>query len=180
MKVVLIKGKLVDLCVLDPQDDLTAYERWVNNEETTQYMAIGRYPLTARMLVDYIKKYNSSNDFLLGIFLKIDGRHIGNITLHYIDTQNKSAEIGILIGEKDCRGRGYGHEAVAILAAHAFRKLGIHKLTTGMVDGNIASQRMFEKVGFKQEGRLRESFFLNGHYYDSLRYGLLFSELKEG
>lgn len=178
MNAVFIKGELVNLCVLDPQSDLSAYERWVNDPDTTQYMAIGRYPLTARMLADYIKRYNASNDFLLGIFLKIDGRHIGNITLHYIDAQNKNAEIGILIGEKDCRGCGYGHEAVIALVSHAFNKLGLHKLTTGMIEGNIASQRMFEKVGFVQEGRLRESFYLNGRYYDCLRYGLISSEWR--
>jgi ribosomal-protein-alanine N-acetyltransferase len=178
MNAVFIEGQKIRLCVLDPQADLHAYERWVNDTETTEHMSIGRYPITKTKLIEYIKRYNSSQDFLLGIFLKEDDRHIGNITLHYIDTQNRSAEIGILIGEKDCRGHGYGREAVAVLAAHAFNRLGLHKLTTGMVEGNIASQRMFEKAGFVQEGRLRESFYINGRYCDCLRYGLIASEWK--
>ncbi len=178
MKAVFIEGQRIRLCVLDPKADLSAYERWVNDSETTEYMGIGRYPLSKTKLAEYIKRYNASQDFLLGIFLKEDGRHIGNITLHYIDKQNNSAEIGILIGEKDYRGRGYGYEAVAVLVAHAFNRLGLHKLTTGMIVGNVASQRMFEKAGFVQEGRLRESFYLGGCYYDCLRYGLIDKEWK--
>jgi ribosomal-protein-alanine N-acetyltransferase len=178
MNAVLIEGQRIRLCVLDPQADLNAYERWVNDHETTEYMSIGRYPLTKTKLAEYIKRYNSSQDFLLGIFLKEDGRHIGNVTLHYIDTHNRSAEIGILIGEKDCRGHGYGREAVVLLVAHAFNRLGLHKLTTGMVESNIASQRMFEKVGFVQEGRIQESFYINGQYCDCLRYGLIANEWK--
>ena len=178
MNAVFIEGKRIRLCVLDPQADLSAYERWVNDPETTEYMGIGRYPLSKVKLAEHIKKYNTSQDFLLGIFLKVDGSHIGNITLHYIDMQNKSAEIGILIGEKDYRGHGYGREAVSVLVAHAFNRLGLHKLTTGMVEGNVASQQMFEKEGFVQEGRLRESFYLDGRYHDCLRYSLIDKEWK--
>lgn len=175
-KPVFLEGKRVNLCTLDPKADLKHYTRWVNDVTNTEYMGIGRYPLTQDKLVEHIKRYNGSQDFLLGIFLKKSKRHIGNITLHYMDSQNRNAEIGILIGEKQYHGQGLGKEATALLIDHAFNRLNLHKITTGMVGDNIPSKKMFENLGFVQEGNLREQFYLKGRYLDSLRYGLLASE----
>jgi len=175
-KAILLSGERINLCILDPKADLDDYLKWVNDVTNTEFMGIGRYPLTKTKLIEHVKRYNSSQDFLLGIFLKKTKRHIGNITLHYIDFQNRSAEIGILIGEKQCHGQGFGREAVELLIDHAFNRLNLHKITTGMVAENIASQKMFEALGFVREGLLRENFFLNGRYHDSLRLGMLASE----
>jgi len=95
-----------------------------------------------------------------------------------MDPQNRNAEIGILIGEKQHHGQGYGKEATSLLIDHAFNRLNLHKITTGMVLENFPSKKMFEALGFVQEGNLREQFFLNGRYCDSLRYGLLASEWR--
>ncbi len=174
--VIFLKGNKIDLCPLDGEGDLTHYESWVNDQENTKYMAVGNYPSTKAQLKEYIQHYGDSKSILLGIFLKKGGRHIGNITLHQIDHHNRTAEIGILIGDKASQGKGFGTQALKLIAQHAFRRLNLHKLTTGMVVGNTASQKMFEKVGFKQEGCLREHFYLDGKYHDCLRYGLLRSE----
>jgi RimJ/RimL family protein N-acetyltransferase len=176
MKPVFLEGERLDLCVLDPVLDLEYYEHWVNDQETTAFLAIGKYPTTRTQLAEFIKKYNSSKDLLLGIFLKDGNSHIGNITLHSIDWLNRTGEVGILIGDKQHRGHGYGQEAVRLVIAHAFDKMNLRKITSGMYSGNTASQKMFEKIGFKLEGRLREHFFSEGVYYDALRYGLLRSE----
>ncbi len=175
-RVVFLKGNKIDLCPLDCEGDLTHYVPWVNDQENTKYMAVGNYPSTKTQLKEYLQHYCDSKNILLGIFLKKGGRHIGNITLHRIDHHNRIGEIGILIGDKAARGKGYGSEAVKLIIQHAFQRLNLHRLTTGMVEGNTASQKMFEKAGFKQEGRLREHFYLDGKYQDCLRYGLLRSE----
>jgi RimJ/RimL family protein N-acetyltransferase len=61
-------------------------------------------------------------------------------------------------------------------ADHAFAKLNLRKLYTGMVKGNEASKRTFEKVGFKVEGVLREHSYFDGKSHDCYRMGLLMSE----
>lgn len=176
-RAIFLSGLKIDLCVLDVEKDIDLYRAWVNDQSTTRYMGIGNYPVTDRELEAYIRKYNASKDFLLGIFLK-DGSHIGNVTLHQIDMQNRNAEIGILIGALKARGQGYGTEAVSLLVEHAFNRLNLHKITTGMIDGNTASQKMFERLGFQKEGRLREQFYLDGEYHDCFRYGLIQKERK--
>lgn len=84
-----------------------------------------------------------------------------------------------MIGDKKSRGKGYATEAIRLVAKHAFNKLNLHKLYTGMIKGNEVSKRAFEKVGFKVEGILREHFYLKGEYLDCYRMGLLKSEYKK-
>jgi len=52
-------------------------------------------------------------------------------------------------------------------------RLNLNRISAGMVGENVASKRLFEKVGFTLEGTLREAFYLNGKYHDCYRYGIL-------
>jgi len=174
---VFLRGDQVDLCVLDPEGDLSAYLGWVNDQATTQHMAVGTRPTSRQALRDYIAHYDG---LLLGIVVRDTGAHVGNISLHAIDATNRFAEVGILIGEAGARGKGYGTEALRLLAAHAFGRMNLHKLNAGVVDGNEASRRLFEKVGFRREGILREHVYAGGRHVDALRYGLLRREFLGG
>ena len=181
MRAVFIESKSIFLAPLSKKDKLEGYTSWINDQETTLFMGSGRFPLNNADIKEYIKSYSSSKDgMILGIFLEKTSRHIGNITLHQIDWRNRNAEIGVLIGDKKSRGKGYATEAIRLVADHAFNKLNLRKLYTGMIKGNEPSKRAFEKVGFKVEGVLREHFYLNGKYLDCYRMGLLKNEYIEG
>ena len=179
MRQVFLESKNISLRPLLKEDRFDAYASWLNDQETTLFMGSGRFPATIEGLREYIDFYNKSKDgMLLGIFSKKSSKHIGNITLHQISWRDRHAEIGILIGDKKLRGKGYATEAIMLVSEHAFNKLNLHRICTGMVKGNEASKRAFEKAGFKVEGMLREHFYLNGKYLDCYRMGLLKSEFK--
>lgn len=179
MRPIFLEGKSIFLRPLLKEDRFDAYASWLNDQETTLFMGSGRFPSDKEDLKDYINSYSKSKDgMILGIFLKRSSRHIGNITLHLIDWRNRNAEIGILVGDKKSRGKGYATEAITILTGHAFNRLNLRKLYAGMVKGNKGSKAVFEKVGFKVEGTLREHFYLNGKYLDCYRVGLLRREFK--
>lgn len=170
-------GRRITLGVLSERTDLKLYADWVNDPETTRYMDVGAFPAGARELRDYIRKHaGSKNALLLGIYR--GKRHIGNISLHDIRWRDRHGEIGILIGDKRSRGKGYGTEAIRLLVEHAFARLNLNKITCGMVEGNEASLRAFKRLGFKQEGLLRQHYFSNGRYKDCHRLGLLRGEFK--
>lgn len=176
---IFLEGKNIFLGPLSKDDNLDDYASWLNDAETTRYMGSGRFPATAEGLRDYIGSYNSGKDgMLMGIFLKKPVRHIGNITLHQIDWRNGHAEIGILIGDTKARGKGYATEAITLAVSHAFARLNFRKICAGMVKGNDASKKAFEKLGFKVEGVLREHFYLEDRYIDCYRMGLLKREFK--
>jgi len=179
VRLVFLEGKNIFLGPLSKEENLVDYASWLNDQEVTLFMGSGRFPVSVDILKRYIDKFNNSKDgMLLGIFLKKPIKHIGNITLHQIDWKNRCAEIGIFVGDKQSRGKGCAVQAINLIADHAFNKLNLHKLYTGMTKVNEASKRAFEKVGFKIEGVLREHFYLNGEYLDAYRMGLLKDEYK--
>jgi [ribosomal protein S5]-alanine N-acetyltransferase len=173
---IFISGKTVDLCPLDPEYDMNDYISWMNNQETTKFMETGGFVSTRQSLIEYINRYNSSKNLLLGIFSQSSNSHIGNITLHMIDYQNRTGEIGIVVGDKNSQGKGFAYESIRLILHHAFMRLNLHKVCAGMVAENIASKKAFEKTGFILEGTHRKHFFLQGKYVDCLRYGILDEE----
>ena len=133
---VFLEGKNISLRPLSKEDGFGNYASWLNDQETMLFMGSGRFPSTIEGLKEHIDFYNKSKDgMLLGIFLKKSSKHIGNITLHQISWKDRHAEIGILIGDIKSRGKGYATEAISLISDHAFNKLNLRKLYTGMVKG---------------------------------------------
>lgn len=174
MKTKFLESGHIFLRPLSVNDDLSEYESWLNDQETTRFMGSGKIPISSDSLKDYISKMNASrNDFLLGLFLCENEKHIGNLTLEHIDWVHRKAELGIVIGERDCLGKGYAAEAVNLMTKHCFERLNLNKITAGMVSLNTASKKLFENCGFVLEGTAKSEFFLEGKYYDVYRYGIL-------
>lgn len=179
MTVVFLDGDDIFLSPIAADDDLAEYSDWLNDQETTQFMGSGKFPANRHHLREYIDSFNRSNNgMLLGIYAKKSSKHIGNITLQQIDWINGFGEIGIVIGNKESRGKGYAIESIKLVAEHAFCRMNLRKLYAGVVSGNDASKRAFEKVGFQVEGVLREHFYLNGKYLDAFRMGLIKREYE--
>jgi RimJ/RimL family protein N-acetyltransferase len=101
-----------------------------------------------------------------------EGRLIGTGSLFRFDVQNRRAEIGYGIAP-DCWRQGYMAEAVGALIHHAFDTLGLHRLEADIDPRNLASARSLEKLGFRQEGLLRERWIVGDEVSDSALYGLL-------
>jgi len=177
MDFVPLQSQRVVLRPLNQDGDLDAYASWLNNAETTRYMASGRTPITTDELRDYIRSFARAPDgILFGMFDLETETHVGNVALQTIDWHDCRGEIGIVVGEPSARGKGYATEAVGLVVQHAFTQLGLRRLTAGYVLENTGSARLFEKLGFKVEGTLREHFLLEGEYLDCARVGLLRSE----
>lgn len=103
---------------------------------------------------------------------------IGVCRLSHINWQARSAEIGIYIGPPDERGQGYGSEALRILCRFGFLEVGLHRLVAYARADNEASNHIFQKQGFKFEGRLRDYMFRGGHWRDVMLYSLIQGEDK--
>ncbi len=87
-------------------------------------------------------------------------------------------EIGYMISEPALRGKGYVSEAARLLVDYLFSTKTVERLQATTSVENLASQHVLEKLGFKREGVLRSSYFLNGHYDDSVIFSLLRGEWK--
>jgi RimJ/RimL family protein N-acetyltransferase len=81
--------------------------------------------------------------------------------------------LGITIGDKSYWDRGYGSSAIRAMLEIAFRQMNLHRVFLRVHEDNLRGIRCYEKVGFKQEGTMRESVFKEGAYRDVHLMGIL-------
>ncbi|MDC4205803.1 MAG: GNAT family protein [Candidatus Manganitrophus sp.] len=93
---------------------------------------------------------------------------------------HRLADIGLLIGEKDCWGKGYATEAIQLVSDYAFNVLNLHKVAAGCYGPNEGSARAFQKAGFVVEGVRKEQFYTNGSYVDDILLGLIRPDRNQG
>ena len=116
---------------------------------------------------------NSKNDCFFAIYHKETDEFIGTQRVGHIDWRAGIGDIGVLVGNKNYWGKGIATQAVDIACNYAFSVLSLRKLTGGTPDSNVAMCKCFERVGFKQEGRLRKQLLMQGTYCDHMLFGLL-------
>lgn len=105
-------------------------------------------------------------------------RPIGRIGFHEYSPENRHAELGIFIGEKDCWSKGYGSEAIVAFGHWYFNVKGAHRLWLNVFADNVRAQRAYEKIGFTREGTWREQSYIDGRWMDEYLYGLLRPEFN--
>jgi len=114
------------------------------------------------------------------IHLKANDELIGNGMIGFIDRYNRSCRLGITIGEKRYWGSGLGREALAAVIAYCFETLGMNRLGAEVYAFNLRSIQLFEGLGFRREGVIRQSVWKNGGFSDEYLYGLLKDEWQPG
>ena len=137
-------------------DDTDIFMKWVNDPEiahtTTFYTQI--ISLTQeKEIVESLAK--SGNTFSI-VTLENDAV-IGNCSFFRIDETNRNAEIGIMIGEKDFQGKGYGTDALRLLVKFGFENRNYNNICLHVYSFNKGAVACYKKVGFKQQGIRREA-----------------------
>lgn len=150
------------------------YLSWLSDPEINRYLEIRFTPVKSTgELISFVQSVNAGADsLLLGIFLKEGQRHIGNIKLGPIQSDHRRAEIGFLIGEKDCWGQGYASDAIAALSRYGFDRLGLEKITSGCYASNVGSAKALLKAGFVQEATIPLHVLFEGQRVASLLFGM--------
>jgi RimJ/RimL family protein N-acetyltransferase len=105
-----------------------------------------------------------------------DAEFLGGIGLMHIDQRNHSAELGIGIARVEDWGRGFGTEATILMLRHGFEELNLHRIHLRVYEYNARGQRSYTKVGFVEEGRLRQAHFRHGAWHDVVLMGILADE----
>lgn len=178
---VFLRGERCSLRPLRREDIDEGWAEWFNDPEVTRHMLRGVFPNTREQQVAFFESVvtGSANDLVLAIVSEPDGEHVGTIGLHRIDWINRCAEYGVVIGAASARGRGIGAEATRLICRHGFGKLNLHRIWLGVMASHDAAIRMYEGVGFREEGRLREEILRDGRWEDKLVMGLLAGELRD-
>ncbi len=171
-RIVFLPGERLYLRPVDPADARLC-QRWINDAATRSTLA-SHMPINEIGEKRYVEAAADTNKSVhLMIVLNDGDRPIGITSLREIRWKDRSADFGIMIGEADCRGQGYGTEATELLLKFAFETLNLHRVQLGVLEVNDAGVRAYEKAGFVREGVQREHFFLDGRYVGHIMYAIL-------
>ena len=168
------QGERIYLREVRPVDVNDNYYCWMNDPEIKRYLESRFFPNDMDSLREHVnQKLKDRNSIFLAIVRIDTEHHIGNIKLGPIDWIHRLADVGVLIGDKDCWGKGYATEAIGLVARLAFRDLNLHKLTAGCYVVNKGSEKAFRNNGFVVEGVRLKHRFCEGTYVDTVILGLL-------
>jgi RimJ/RimL family protein N-acetyltransferase len=173
-----IEGELVALGPLR-RELLPLYQRWINDLGTTRTLDLSPQPMTLEKEQDwYDQNSRAENSVPFTIYERETLRPIGNTGLDGVDHRNRTATFGIVIGEPDCRGKGYGTETARLMLDFAFTALGLYNVMLMVFEFNPAGIKAYEKAGFKEIGRRRKSRMMGGKLWDDIYMDCLSSEFQ--
>lgn len=172
---VFLKGDRLSLRTITP-DDFDYMARHLNDPDVRHGgFEKSRTPLYSETIeAQYEQAVQEAED--VHPFLACQGETpVGSVFLNDVDLEGRKAELGYWIEPAE-QGNGYATEAAQLLLTHAFDQLGLHKVWARTTHDNEGSKRVLEKLGFQQEGVLREHWLGLDRYVDEYRFGLLESE----
>lgn len=177
----MFRGQLVELKAVDP-NNVATYTRWWQDPDFLRLLSPAAIkPINSdnerRMLERLAKGGPESVTF--GVHVLTDGALIGNISLQEIEPKNRSASLGVAIGDRGYWGKGFGSEAIRLLLRYGFYELNLHRIWLKVIAYNERAIRAYRKVGFVEEGRFREAVYRDGRYWDELYMAMLRTEYEQ-
>jgi diamine N-acetyltransferase len=167
------------------KEDLPLFVVWVNDQEVRQGILLHN-PISQTEEDSWYERMllRPVDEHVMAIEAKLPAdetgeqcwKLIGSLSFEQIDWHVRSAELGILIGDKSYWNRGYGTESVRLLLHHGFNTLNLNRIFLHVFENNPRAIRAYEKAGFILEGRERQAEFMDGKFIDVLRMSLLKSE----
>jgi len=170
-----LKGKNILLRALEPTDLDFLYK--LENDESVWEVSNTITPYSRFILKKYLE--NSHKDIFevkqlrLVICTQTNKKAIGCIDLYDFDPKNLRVGLGIIIFSKKEKRKGFAYEATKILCDYAFESLDVHQVYAAITEGNVASIKLFEKVGFINTGIKKDWIKSQGRFKDELHYQLI-------
>ncbi|WP_260681925.1 GNAT family N-acetyltransferase [Alkalicoccobacillus porphyridii] len=157
---------------LEPTDLLSLHQAL--DDEEILYMTGTRRTFTFEQVQQFYKKCvedDTRHDF--AICLTENDRLIGDLAIMNIETEDHKAAFRIALYRTDLTGKGYGTEAVKQAIEFAFDELGLNRLQLEVYSHNPRGYHAYKKAGFIEEGRLRQTLYMNGQYSDEIIMSVL-------
>lgn len=171
------KKLIGDNIYLSPMDieDAEKFAEWLNDFETTDYTGRSNQIMTLQKEKEYMEAH-IGDEARFAIVRLDDNEIIGTVSLEEIDHISRKATLGIFIGDKSCRNKGYGAEAIRLVLEYGFKYLNLNNIKLDVLGFNERAIACYKKCGFKEYGRRRKSEFLCGKYYDRIEMDILAEE----
>lgn len=161
------------------EEEIQKFTEWMNDFQVTDYTGRTSQITTYASEKEYLEssEKNTENRTFNIVNLE-DEKLVGTVGLEHINWVERSAVLGIFIGDDDFRSNGYGTEAIRLLLEYGFKYLNLHSIRLDLLSVNERAHKCYLKCGFKDSGKSREEIFLNGKYYDKLHMDILENEFE--
>jgi diamine N-acetyltransferase len=153
--------------------------RWFNDPDVRKTLIISER-FEQEKTICWFEKMQDDDSRLEFVIETTEKTPVGIIGLAGIDSTHRTAEIYLVIGQKEFWGKGVMLEAECLLIDWAFNSLGLEKIWAEARPDNIASLITMKKIGFQIEGTLRNEKIVNGQRTTVLHLGLLREDFKRG
>jgi [ribosomal protein S5]-alanine N-acetyltransferase len=175
MKNIVIDGGIVSLRPFQEADISNTFVSWLNDEEIVKYSSQRFLNHTCESCFDYLKSFSNTQNMYLAIEDKVTKELYGSITA-YIHDKHGTADIGLMVGNKNIWGKGVGFEAWMLVMDFLFKQYNIRKVTGGTLRSNYGMIRIMEKAAMTHEATKEKHELLNGHPEDILYFCKFYSD----
>lgn len=175
----MLEGKRIKLRLIS-KEDMAQILEWRSTQ--TAYESFFTHPVLNMDIQEawYEKQLKDSTQLNFIIVHIESGVDIGMIALCDIDHMTKKCEWGrIIVGHPEFLGNEYGHEAIEIILNYAFNYLGMHRICCTAIEDNKLVVNLYKRLGFKEEGVLRDYIYKAGSYKNIVLFSMLISEYRE-
>ncbi len=147
--------------------DIPLRVKWLNNPNANRFIGDGNKSTTLKKEIEWFDKYQKVNDKKF-FTICYENKPIGFMGLSKISKNNKNADLFIMIGEDEYRGKGNGKIALEWLISHGFEKLKLHKINLGVIKDNLHAVNVYKSLGFIIEGRMKDEVYFENKYHEML------------
>lgn len=172
-------GEMICLRALE-QSDLDEIYRSQNDWDLRRLHGVP-LPKSMRFVAEWLEKAIMATPWTDGVLTlaitdKSNDTFLGIIRLFDIKSPHYRAALGISIYDVENQSKGYGSDAIKVMLWVGFHVLGLHSIYLDTMEDNERAIRIFEKIGFKRVGILRETEFIEGEYRGLLVMDILRDE----
>lgn len=177
----LLQGRRVRLGQVEPDVYAKAWARWGRNTAFYRNMSEeSPIPWSIKKHQEWAEQAEPDGKRVrFHILARPDDRFIGFVGLYQVNTAHRDAWLGVGIGEAEYWSRGYGGEAMRLMLDYAFLELNLYRVTLDVFAYNARAIHLYEKLGFRVEGRERRWVQRDGERVDLIHMGILRREWLE-
>lgn len=153
------------------EEDIPKATSFVNDEELKKLLVTNiPFPMTLWEEEEWVKSQKSSQNGSYNFAIEDieTKKYIGGCGIQEVNWLSRVATVGIMIGDKEYWGKGYGTDAMKVLMNFIFNNMNIRKIRLSTFSFNMRARKSYEKCGFEVEGILKDEIFKDGKYYDEI------------
>lgn len=160
------------------ESDLPLVRRWTNDPEV-RGLTSEVFPASLKSTAEYFERLRTDPYRVwFTLALKESDRPIGQVGILRIYHPWRTADLTMIVGERDAQGKGYGREAMELALDYAFGSLGLHRIAIAVVGFNERAIGFYEKLGFRREGVQRDGYYYGHRWHDFIMMSLLEHEFR--